>query len=59
MYIIKFSIKYIFMIYLFCVINLYDFRYTFGQTLNTLTFEKYYNDLYFRTEGVNFNYFSI
>jgi hypothetical protein len=29
MYTIRFSIKYIFILYLFCVINLYDSRYIF------------------------------
>jgi hypothetical protein len=34
---IRFSIRYIFILYLFRVINLYDSRYAFGQTLKTLT----------------------
>jgi hypothetical protein len=48
MYIIRFYIKYIFILYLFRVINLYDSRYTFGQTLKTMIL--YWNDLYFGTE---------
>jgi hypothetical protein len=52
MYTIRFFIKYILILYLFRVINLYDSRYTFGQTLKTLTLQKSWNDLYFGTEGV-------
>jgi hypothetical protein len=52
MHIIRFSIKYIFILYLFYVINIYDSRYIFGQTLKVLTLQKSWNDLYFRMEGV-------
>jgi hypothetical protein len=40
MYAIRFSIKYILILYLFHVINLYDLRYTFCQTLKTLALKK-------------------
>jgi hypothetical protein len=52
MYTIRFSIKYIFILYLLRVINLYDSRYTFGQILKTLTLQESWNDLYFGTNGV-------
>jgi hypothetical protein len=52
MYIIRFFIKYIFILYLLRVINLYDSRYTFGQILKTLTLQESWNDLYFGTNGV-------
>jgi hypothetical protein len=52
MYAIILSIKYIFILYLFHVINLYDSRYTFGQTLKTSALQESCNDLYFETDGV-------
>ena len=52
MYAIRFSIKYIFILYPFHVINLYDSRYTFGETLKNLTLQESWNDLYFGMEGV-------
>lgn len=54
MYIIIFSIKYICILYLFRVINLYNSCYTFGRTLKTLTLQESWNDLYSRIEGVWF-----
>jgi len=43
--IIRFFINYIFMVYLFDIINLYNSRYNFGQTRDVLALKESWNDL--------------